>query len=191
MNTKDASGLEVYGRNYRTMTIGCILCAKLWEGWQILQNCYFSQEMHKQFESLYSNEGKASLVALKKYFANGKKTIVYKIRNSTFHYPKTEDEKNKLERRCNDTDENDYSEHFIAENCHNSLFSTDHFVANFVDKTNSKNVRESIKALNLDVKMLTKHFYQFLSEYILCFQKKCTFSKEQIHLENVPAMKDV
>ena len=93
MNTKDASGLEVYGRNYRTMTIGCILCAKLWEGWQILQNCYFSQEMHKQFESLYSNEGKASLVALKKYFANGKKTIVYKIRNSTFHYPKTEDEK--------------------------------------------------------------------------------------------------
>ena len=36
MNVKATEGVELYGRNCRTILLGNILASKLWEGWQIV-----------------------------------------------------------------------------------------------------------------------------------------------------------
>src|SRR3989338_4261716 len=141
MNVKDASPPEVYGRNYRTMFIGCLLGSKLWEGWQMLQKCYFPTKMHLKYEPLYSQQAKTSLDFLKNYFNKGKNTIIGKIRESTFHYPTHQQEKNAFEKYFTPEKEDEGVYYFVGNTYEQSLFSIDQFIVSFKEKTKTKDIR--------------------------------------------------
>jgi hypothetical protein len=190
MNVKDASSLEVYGRNYRTMFLGCLLGAKLWEGWQMLQNCYFPTGIHVKYEPLYSQEAKNSLDFLKSYFNKGKGTIIGKIRNSTFHYPTTKEDKNAFEQYFTAEEDDEGATYFIGETYEQSLFAIDQFIVTFKEKTKAKDIHNAIKIFYKEVQEVIINFFSFLGEYILLFQKKCDFSQEDMELGNVAIRKE-
>lgn len=191
MNVTEASPPEVYGRNYRTMFIGCLLGAKLWEGWQMLQKCYFPTKIHPKYEPLYSQETKDSLDFLKNYFNRGKGTIIGKIRKTTFHYPTSQDEKNAFEKYFAPEKEDEGVYYFLGHTYEQSLFSIDQFIVSFKETTKAKDIKNAIKLFHEEIQKVITSFYCFLGEYILLFQKKCDFSQEDMQLKNLAIRKEV
>jgi len=185
MNVSNAESLEIYGRNYRTLSIACLLGAKLWEGWQMLQKCYFATKIHIEYESLYSKEAKEALGSLKKYFDKGNASIIGKIRNSTFHYPISIEEKQKLERQFIIEEEDDGTDYYIGDTYEQSIFSIDQFIVTVIDKTETKSIDDAKRVLHSEIQKNIANFYRFLGEYILFFQKKCDFTQEDKQLKNV------
>jgi len=191
MNVNNASLPEIYGRNYRTMFIGCLLGAKLWEGWQMLQKCYFSTKIHSKYEPLYSQEAKNSLNSLKSYFNKGKGTIIGRIRESTFHYPTSQKEKNAFEKYFTPEKEDEGVYYFLGHTYEQSLYSIDQFIVSFKEKTKAKDIRNAIKLFHKEIEEVISSFYGFFGEYIFLFQKKCGFSQKDMQLENLAIRKEV
>lgn len=189
MNVKDANPLEMFGRNYRTMFLGCLLGAKLWQGWEMLQNCYFPTGIHVKYETAYSQETKQSLDSLKNYFNKGKSTIIGKIRNSTFRYPTTKKEKDAFEKYFTADDEG--ATYFIGETYEQSLFAINFFADNFKESIKAKDIRNAIKIFHEEISKVAINFSRFLRGYIFCFQEKCDFSRKDVQLKNVAIRKEV
>lgn len=189
MNVKDADPPEIFGRNYRTTFLGCLWGAKLLAGWEMLQKCYFPTKIHGEYEALYSPKAKKSLDYLKKYFNKGKDTIIRKIRNSTFHYPATEEEKNVFEKYF--TIDDGGADYFIGETHEQSLFAVNFFFDNFKESTKTEDIHNAIKIFNEEVPKVSGNFFIFLKEYISCFQKKCGSSCKDVQLKNVAIRKEI
>ncbi len=191
MNVNNAGPLEIYGRNYRTFSIACLLGAKLWEGWQMLQKCYFSTKIHIEYESLYSKEAKEALENLKKYFDKGNETVIGKIRNSTFHYPSSTEERQQLEKRFDTDEEGDGTDYYIGDSYEKSIFSIDQFIVTVLNKTDTENINDAKRVLHYEIQKIIANFYKFFGEYIFLFQKKCGFTQKDEQLENVAIRKDI
>ncbi len=183
MNIEGAEGVEVFGRNYRTMLLGCLLASKLWEGWQMLNQCYFSTPLHKEYEALYSSKAHNALKNIKQYFNKGDKTIICKLRQSTFHYPTLQEQK-ALKKYFSHGEYDSYF--FVGNTFEQSMFNIDHFIANFAQRTDSKTVKQGISKLHEEIQQISFNFFIFLSEYIKLFQRKCTIKEEEFLLENAP-----
>lgn len=188
-NYKDAEHLEIFGRNYRTMLLGCLLGAKLWQGWEMLQSCYFPTKIHNEYGASYSQETKESLSYLKKYFNKGKNTIIGKIRNSTFHYPTTKEEKDIFEKYFTSDDEG--ATYFIDEAYEHNLFAINFFADNFKESTKAKDIRNAIRIFHKEILDVAINFSRFLRGYICCFQEKCDFSRKEVEFKNVVVRKEI
>lgn len=189
MNVKDTDPLEMFGRNYRTMFLCCLLGAKLWQGWEMLNSCYFSTAIHIEYETSYSLETKESLKSLKNYFKKGKNTIIGKIRNATFHYPTTKEEKDTFEKYFSGDDEG--ATYFTGEVYEQNLFAINFFTDNFKESTKAKDIRNAIKIFHNEISAVAINFSRFLRGYIFCFQKKCDFSRKDVQFKNVAIRKEI
>lgn len=185
MNVSDAEGLEVYGRNFRTLFLSTLFASKLWEGWKLLEKSYIQSNLNSQYDHLYTQEAKQALANLKSYFENYGDTLLNKIRNSTFHYPSDPKDKRNFESYYSETDENDGMEYFIGDAFENSLFGIDQFIANVVHITSASTVRDAISAINVELQKIASLFVAFMGEHILLFQKNCSFDQDDRSLENV------
>jgi hypothetical protein len=90
--------IQIMKRAYTTQTsiIARICIGKVYEGWRLFQDYFFSSQLAKKYEAKLSQSGQENLQKLKKYF--GKKNLICEIRNKfSFHNPSSQDIKNQLE----------------------------------------------------------------------------------------------
>lgn len=190
MNVRQANGIELFGRNYRTMLLGCLLASKLWEGWEMLRNSYFNTNIDNKYGSDYEQSARNELNNIKRYFTRDN-TIMYKLRHSTFHYPTNRAEREEFKKFFNSYSNQGKSFYFITDTYEQSMFSIDHFITNFIKRIGTNNVQEGIKKLHNESMQLIRSFNIFLGNYIAIFSAKCKASRKKIVLEQIPKRLDV
>lgn len=113
--------------NAQALVMARVLIGKLWEGWLLLQKCFFGSKLSQQYDSLLSAEAKESLSSLKRYF-NIKDNMIKKLRdNFSFHYSCEEMTKAFARTTESETDE---LQMYIGDNVGNSLFFASEHIVN-------------------------------------------------------------
>jgi hypothetical protein len=112
--------------NAQALVMARVLIGKLWEGWLLLQKCFFGSKLSQQYDSLLSAEAKESLSNFKKYF--GKDNLIKNLRNNfSFHYSCEEMTKAFAITTESETDE---LQMYIGDNVGNSLFFASEHIVN-------------------------------------------------------------
>lgn len=175
-----------------------ILIGKLQEAWLVLKELFLEKNFRVSYESKLSQESKAALFEIEKYFS--KYNLMVHVRgNFSFHY-----QCNAFKKTFKEIPESEQFDIYLSNEVGNSFYYSSEVVANhallnrvqekFKIKTQQEAMEniadESIKFSRLFIYLINGLMIQIIERYLLDENSK--FSKsETIKLENLPSIHDI
>lgn len=179
---------EKKGQNAQSLFFHSLLIGKLWECWDALRKTFFKGGLSKEYEQLLSDEGKASLGNLKKYF--GKNQWISNIRNKfSFHY-----EPKEISKQVNELPDDELLEIYLTESQGNSLYYTSSVLhlRGILKAIDESDDRAAIDRYFSETLQVAGNFLEFFNHFLDALAKKyLVFQPEKIEIPDPPSVGDL
>lgn len=164
------------------------IAGKAWEGWQMLQESYFSTSLRQKYDDLLPSDAKESLDRLAKYF--GRPNLINQIRNKyAFHY-----DREKVRKELQRIDQDEVLSMVISEHQSNNLFSfSDTVVTSSLLHSIDPNSPQSAMQRLIDeiVCEVCKWFQDFGYHFVRVILDTLRFRKEDVNIDDVCVLHEV